>query len=93
MQYVQRKGQMAGVGVALALLIFGAVLLTGIFAYAKIAAAIPTSSFTADENTTFADVKTNILSGFDLASIGLITLAIGAVVVGLVSLGRYVGGQ
>lgn len=88
----KREGQMAGIAIVLGLLVFGTLLLTGIFAYSKIAAAIPTSGFTSAENTTLDNVKTNMLSGFDLSSIGLITLAIGAVIVGLVGLVRYVNG-
>ncbi len=89
----KREGFQAGVAVVLGLLIFGTLLLTGIYAYSKIASAVPTTSFSAAENTTFDNVKANMLSGFDLSSIGLITLAIGAVIVGLVALVRYAGGM
>ena len=62
-------------------LVAGSVLMmVGLYAYSKVSASIDQSGFTAAENTTIGNIRTNVTSGFDLASIIFIVLAAGAII-------------
>lgn len=54
----------------------GILMMLGLYAYSKSAQAIPTEQFTTAENNTLANVKANILSGYDVSSILFVILGI-----------------
>lgn len=75
-----KKGQI-GIREMIGTLIVGAVLfMVGMFTYSKVSGSIDQGSFTAAENTTMTNVRTNVLAGFDLGTISFIVLAAGTII-------------
>ncbi len=58
----------------------GILFMIGMYAYVKVGATIDQSNFTAAENATFANIKTNITAGFDLGSVIFIVIAAGTII-------------
>jgi hypothetical protein len=84
MKALDKRAQVGGVTTMIIAIVVGAVLfMIGIYINSKVASSINTNSFSAAENTTFANVKTNVLAGFDLGTIVFIVLA-ASVIIGVV---------
>jgi hypothetical protein len=75
-----KKGQI-GIREMIGTLIVGAVLfMVGMFTYSKVSSSIDQGGFSAAENTTMTNVRTNVLAGFDLGTISFIVLAAGTII-------------
>lgn len=82
----EREAMEFGIREAVGTLVGGGVLMmVGLFAYSKIGKTIDQSGFTTAENTTLANIKSNIVSGFDLASVAFIVIA-ASVIIGIIYL-------
>ena len=85
-----RKGQMGNVvGVIVTLVVVVVALFIGLFLYAEIGDAIPRSSFSAAQNTTFTNIQTNTESGFTLAAIIPIVLVAFLIIGVLIGFGAF----
>jgi len=84
----EREGYAFIVAGILAMVVGGAMLLAGIFAQSKVAAAIPTTSFSAAENTTYAETKQNILDALSIGGVVIIFIGIGLLIAGVRALGQ-----
>ena len=76
------------VGTIITILVAGSLLIVSVFVYSKFTGSLDTSGFTAEENTTYASIKDNILDGYEMAGIILIVLVLVAVIGVFMSLGR-----
>jgi len=61
----------------------GVLMMVGLFAYTKVKGSISTGSFTASENTTYDNITSNIIGGFDLGSVVFIVLA-ASIIIGVI---------
>jgi len=72
----ERQGMAFGVQQIVSTLVAGSILvMIGLYTYSKVSGSIDQSGFTASENTTLTNVRTNVTSGFDLSSILFIVVA------------------
>jgi len=77
----ERKPQAFGIREIVGTLVAGGILMmVGIFAYSKVRGSISQAQFTAEENTAFANVRTNVTSGFDIGSIVFIMVAVAGII-------------
>lgn len=86
-QLQEREGYSGIVAGILTMVVGGAMLLAGIFASSKVAAAVPRSDFTAAENTTFDDIKGNIFDALEVGGVVVIFVGIALLIGGVRSLG------
>jgi len=79
---VQARDSMAfGIKETIGTLVGGGILMMlGLYAYSKVGSKIDQNEFTAAENTTMTNIKTNITSGFDIASVVFIVIAVVAII-------------
>lgn len=78
MKDLRLKGKKGALGVQqiVGTLVAGSILvMIGLYTYSKVGGSIDQSSFTAAENQTMSNVKSNVTSGFDLTSILFIVIA------------------
>jgi len=81
---LDKKAQVGGVTSMIIAIVVGAVLfMVGRYINSKVSSSINTNDFSTTENTTFANVKSNVLTGFDLGTIVFIVLA-ASVIIGVV---------
>jgi len=79
--FKSKKGFAFDVKGIIATLVAGSILMmVGLFTYSKVSGSIDQSAFTATENTTMSNVRSNVLSGFDLSAIIFIVLAAGGII-------------
>ena len=58
----------------------GILFMIGLYAYAKVGSTIDQSGFSAAENATMVNIRSNITAGFDLGSVVFIVLAAGTII-------------
>ena len=86
-----KRGQTNIVNLFIVLIIVGALGLVSVLVHSKLSSAINQDSFTAGENSTVAQIKTNTLDSYELGSTGMIILAVSAIIVIIGGLGAAFG--
>lgn len=80
-EFQERDCMAFGIKELVGTLVAGSILMmVGLYAYSKVSGSIDQTGFTAAENTTMTNIKTNVTSGFDLGSIIFIVLAAGGII-------------
>ena len=76
---LNNRGAMDLKGIIATLVVGSILMVVGLYVYSKVTGQIDTSGFTAEENQTLDDVKTNVTAGFSLTSIAFIVIAAAAI--------------
>ena len=86
-EVLPKEGYATLVAGVLTMVVGGAMLLAGVFASAKIGAAIPTTDMTTAENETFQEIKGNIFDALEVGGVAIIMIGVVLLIQGVRSLG------